>query len=95
MNRYSKISQSILENKYQLSKPIKYGIIFVIGVMITPGVILNIPPVDVDREIVSDDGTKKTVSSDGWFFTGRSSILSSIVHLVLFLLIIFLIDYLF
>tara|TARA_Y100000389_G_C17032065_1_gene303948 strand:+ start:163 stop:450 length:288 start_codon:yes stop_codon:yes gene_type:complete len=95
MKRYSNISQNKMKNKYQLSKPVKYGIIFVIGIMLTPGVILNIPPVDVEEQIKNDDGSMKTVSSDGWFFTGRSSILSSIVHLVLFLFIIFVIDYFF
>ena len=95
MKRYSNISQNKMKNKYQLSKPVKYGIIFVIGIMLTPGVILNIPPVTVEEQIKNDDGSMKTVSSDGWFFTGRSSILSSIVHLVLFLFIIFVIDYFF
>ena len=92
MERASKIS---IKNKIELSKSVKYGIIFMIGVFLVPGLVLNIPPVTVESEILDKDGNPTTKIEEVWLMSGRSSLLSGIVHLLLFMAIIFVIDYLF
>ena len=92
MERTSKIS---VKNKLELSKPVKYGLIFVIGIFLVPGLVLNIPPVTVESNITDKDGNPTTKTEEIWFMSGRSSLLSGIVHLLLFMAIIFAIDYFF
>ena len=101
MDRVSKISK-VSENKinsklvnFKLSKPVKYGIILLIGILLSPGLLLNIPPVDVTEQNKKEDGTMESITTNKWLLSGKTSLSSVIVHLLLFLLIIFIIDYLF
>tara|TARA_B100001287_G_C22680556_1_gene530107 strand:+ start:1373 stop:1678 length:306 start_codon:yes stop_codon:yes gene_type:complete len=98
LSKISKMSNNKITNKlkgFKLSKPVKYGIILLIGIALSPGLILNIPPVDVTEQNKKEDGSTETITKGKWFFSGKTSLSSSIVHLLLFLLIIFIIDYLF
>tara|TARA_Y100000996_G_C22325075_1_gene562046 strand:+ start:213 stop:491 length:279 start_codon:yes stop_codon:yes gene_type:complete len=92
MDRLSKTS---LKNKIELSKKFKYGLIFFIGIILVPGLLLNIPPVTVETQEFSKEGVVKTITEEKWFMSGRSSLASGIVHLLLFMFLIFMIDYFF
>ena len=101
MDRISKISK-VSKNKittklvnFRLSKPAKYGIILLVGILLSPGLVLNIPPVDVTEENKKEDGTMESSTTYKWLLSGKTSLSSVIVHLLLFLLIIFIIDYFF
>ena len=101
MDRISKISK-VSKNKittklvnFRLSKPTKYGIILLVGILLSPGLVLNIPPVDVTEENKKEDGTMESSTTYKWLLSGKTSLSSVIVHLLLFLLIIFIIDYFF
>ena len=79
MDRLSKTS---LKNKIELSKKFKYGLIFFIGIILVPGLLLNIPPVTVETQEFSKEGVVKTITEEKWFMSGRSSLASGIVHLL-------------
>lgn len=98
ISKISKVSKHKINSKlvnFRLSKPVKYGIILLIGILLSPGLLLNIPPVDVTEQNKKEDGSTETITTNKWLLSGRTSLSSVIVHLLLFLLIIFIIDYLF
>jgi hypothetical protein len=99
MDRLSKVSKMKIKDiksiNFKLSKTVKYGIILIVGVLLSPGLLLNIPPVDVIEQKKTEDGEIENINTEKWFMTGKTSLSSSIFHLLLFLLIIFIIDYLF
>lgn len=83
-------------------KIIKFGIIFIIAVLISPGLILNIPPLNLFTRINHDSEDSSNDSSDdsseeysiikNTFMTGKTSFSSAIFHAALLMFIIFLLD---
>ena len=79
-------------------KIIKFGIIFIIAVLISPGLILNIPPLNLftrinhDSEDSSDDSSEEYSIIKNTFMTGKTSFSSAIFHAALLMFIIFLLD---
>ena len=79
-------------------KIIKFGIIFIIAVLISPGLILNIPPLNLftrinhDLEDSSDDSSEEYSIIKNTFMTGKTSFSSAIFHAALLMFIIFLLD---
>lgn len=98
ISKISKVSKNKINSKvvnFRLSKPVKYGIILLIGILLSPGLLLNIPPVDVTEQNKKEDGSTETITTNKWFLSGKTSLSSTIIHLLLFLLIIFIVDYFF
>ena len=94
VSKISKVSKNKINSKLvnlKLSKPVKYGIILLIGILLSPGLLINIPPVDVTEQNKKEDGTMESVTTHKWILSGKTSLSSVIVHLLLFLAIIFII----
>ena len=71
--------------------------IFIIAVLLTPGILLNLPPINFITRVNhdsddSDDNSEEYSYIKNIWMTGKTSILSAIFHSALLMIIIFTID---
>lgn len=85
------------KNEYFTPKIKKFIFVFLITIFISPGLFLNLPPINFFTRINHDDNSGEGESEEysyikNFWMTGKTSILSAIFHAALLMLIIFALD---
>jgi hypothetical protein len=83
-----------------LSKLQKFGLVLLITILLSPGLVLNIPPIDffsnlLNQTVGTDSDDEEYSVLDNMFMTHKTSWPSAIFHACLLMGIIFMIDSIF